>query len=146
MTDSADTFAHTWLIDPQPSNQAIEALRSRLVADNIARASIDESQDLAVFIHDGQGQLVGGVIGTIWGQCLEVNYLWVHPTLRGRGYGKRLMQTVEQEARKQKCHTAVLDTYSFQAPGFYRKLGYEALAVIDGYPRGYQKLFLKKKL
>jgi hypothetical protein len=41
---------------------------------------------------------------------------------------------------------AILDTYSFQAPGFYQRLGYEVFGVIHGYPRGYQKWFLKKRL
>ena len=62
------------------------------------------------------------------------------------GYGRRLLQTLEQEARAQQCHLAILDTYSFQAPDFYQRLGYEVFGVIDGYPRGYQKVFLKKRL
>ena len=135
-----------WSVDHRPSDRAIQAVRHELIAYNIATAAIDESSDIAVFIHDAQGQLMGGIVGTIWGQCVEISYLWVHPTLRGNGYGSKLLQTLEQEARAQQCHSAILDTYSFQAPDFYQRLGYEVFGVIDGYPRGYQKVFLKKHL
>ena len=135
-----------WSIDHHPSDRAIQALRNELIAYNIATAAIDASRDIAVFLHDAQGSLMGGVVGTIWGQCVEINYLWVHPSLRGNGYGSRLLQTLEQEARAQQCHSAILDTYSFQAPDFYQRLGYEVFGVIEGYPEGYQKLFLKKRL
>jgi GNAT superfamily N-acetyltransferase len=135
-----------WSIDHHPSDHAIQALRQELIAYNIATAAIDTSRDIAVFLHDAYGHLRGGIVGAIWGQCLEIHYLWVHASLRGNGYGTRLLRTLEQEARSQQCHTAVLDTYSFQAPDFYQRLGYEIFGVIKGYPRGNQKVFLKKRL
>ena len=135
-----------WSIDHHPSDHAIQAVRNELIAYNIATAAMDTSQDIAVWLHDAHGGLMGGIVGTIWGHCVEITYLWVHPSLRGHGYGRRLLQTLEQEARAQQCHAAILDTYSFQAPGFYQRLGYEVFGVIDGYPRGYQKMFLKKRL
>ncbi len=135
-----------WSIDHHPSDRAIQAVRNELIAYNIATAAIDASRDLAVFLHDVHGQLMGGIVGTIWGQCVEIKYLWVHYSLRRQGYGSRLLQTLEQEARAQQCHAAILDTYSFQAPDFYQRLGYEVFGVIDGYPQGYQKVFLKKRL
>ena len=107
-----------WSIDYYPSAHAIQALRDELIADNIATAVIDARRDLAVFLHDARGQFVGGIVGGLWGQCVEITSLWVHPSLRGHGYGSRLLQTLEQEARTQQCHWAILDTYSFQAPAF----------------------------
>jgi GNAT superfamily N-acetyltransferase len=135
-----------WSIDHNPSDNAIQALRYELIAYNITTAAIDTSRDVAVWLRDTHGSLMGGAVGTVWGQCLKVHYLWVHPSLRGHGYGRRLLQTLEQEARAQHCHTASLDTYSFQAPDFYRRLGYEVFGVVDGYPQGYQKVFVKKRL
>lgn len=137
---------YIWLIDHNPSKQVIEALRSQLVAYNVAQAQIDRGQDMAVFVRDTQGQLVAGIVGWTWGQCLEIGYLWVDPNLRGIGYGKRLVHTAEREARTRGCHTAVVDTYSFQSPRFYEELGYKVFGSVDGYPDGYQKLFLKKCL
>lgn len=40
----------------------------------------------------------------------------------------------------------MLETFSFQAPEFYRKLGYQAFGVIDGYADGHQKIFMQKEL
>src|ERR1043165_5571392 len=91
-----------WSIDHHPSDDAIQAVRNELIAYNIATAAMDTSREVAVWLHDGHG------------------------------YGRRLLQTLEQEARAQQCHAAILDTYSFQAPEFYQRLGYEVFGVIDG--------------
>jgi GNAT superfamily N-acetyltransferase len=128
---------HVWLVDRNPSKQDVHVLRSQLVAYNIAQAHIDKGQDLAIFVRDTQDQLVAGIVGRTWGQCLEINYLWVHHDLRGQGYGKRLVQTLEQEAQTQGCCTAAVDTYSFQAPEFYQRLGYKVFGSVDGYPDGH---------
>jgi len=140
------SIKHTWQISHHPDEQDIQNLRHQLVAYNIATAQIDQSQDLAVFVRDQQQTLMAGVAGWIWGTCLEIQYLWVHPDLRGYGYGTRLLQLIEQEARTGGCTLATLDTYTFQAPAFYQKLGYHIFGTIDGYPHGYRKVFLKKRL
>lgn len=136
----------TWVIERDPSRQSVAELRGRLGDENVARAGIDQGRELAVFVRDGEGELVGGISGWMWGACIEIDYLWVHPDLRGQGYGTRLLRTLEQEARALGCRSAVVDTYSFQAPAFYQKRGYELLGTVGGYPRGYQKLFLKRDL
>ena len=56
------------------------------------------------------------------------------------------MDAAEREAVARRCHLAVLDTHSFQAPDFYKRLGYEEIGVADGYPIGHKKYFLKKAL
>jgi N-acetylglutamate synthase-like GNAT family acetyltransferase len=68
---------------------------------------------------------------------MEIRDLWVHPSLRGKGYDSGLLQTLEQEPRAQQCQVAILATYSFQAQDFYQQLG-KAFGLIEGYPRGYQ--------
>jgi hypothetical protein len=37
-------------------------------------------------------------------------------------------------------------TFSFQAPEFYRKHGFEVVATIDDDPRGHQNLLMRKRL
>ncbi|MGC6728099.1 hypothetical protein ACP0GO_26835, partial [Escherichia coli] len=39
-----------------------------------------------------------------------------------------------------------LDTYSFQARGFYEKLGYTVFGTIDDFPPGHQRFFGRKRL
>ncbi len=131
-----------WSVDPHSSEKSIEELRRALAAFNLATASIDQSRELGAFIHAAQGRLVGGVLGLLWGQCLETRYLWVEGRLRGQGYGTKLVTTLEEEARAKGCQLAFVDIFNLQAPAFYAKLGYEIFGSVEGYPHGYQKFFL----
>jgi len=91
-------------------------------------------------------QLIAGIRAYTWGGCLDIRSLWVREDFRGEGLGSKLMRAVEQEAIRRGCHIATLETHSFQAPGFYEKLGYEEIGVLDGYPIGHKKHYLKKVL
>ena len=48
------------------------------------------------------------------------------------------MQLAEEEAGKRGAKQAYLDTFSFQVPGFYQKLGYEIFGKLDDFPAGHQ--------
>lgn len=43
------------------------------------------------------------------------------------------------------CHSAWVDTFSFQARGFYEKLGYTVFGQLD-YPPEHRRFFLEKRL
>ena len=73
-----------------------------------------------------------------------VDGLWVGEGWRGGGLGRALMARAEDHARARHCHAAWLDT--FQARGFYEKLGYESFGVLDDYPPGQSRHFLRKRL
>ena len=89
---------------------------------------------------------VGGLLAGIWGGVLFVRILWVSEALRGRGFGRRLMETAERRAVERGCRHVYLDTFSFQAPGFYEKLGYETYAKAEDWPVGHGHHFLRKDL
>jgi len=92
------------------------------------------------------GEIVGGVSGaTYWG-WLYVNLMWLKEDLRGQGYGKELLTLAEDEARQRGAKQSYLDTFSFQAPGFYQKQGYEVFGQLDDFPPGHQRYFLCKVL
>lgn len=134
------------LIETQPARQDVDFLEDQIDSYNIAQTDIDFGGWLACFVRDDQGQIVAGLYGYTWGDCCEIQYLWVHADLRGQGYGTRLLRAAEQEAIKRGCTQVVLDTHSFQAPGFYRDRGYEIVGIVDGCPRQHQKIYLKKRL
>ena len=69
----------------------------------------------------------------------------VADALRGKGIGCELMGAAEARAVERGCHSAWVDTFSFQAPGFYRKLGYQVFGELD-YPPGHRRIFLQKRL
>ena len=99
---------------------------------------------LAIFLRD-ETQIVAGLAGETYCGWLFVKNLWVSEGLRGRGVGRELMVRAEVLARERGCHSAHLDTFSFQARGFYEKLGYEEFGRLD-YPLGHHKHFMRKRL
>lgn len=103
-------------------------------------------RDLCVTARDADGTLLGGLTGYTNWEWLYVDYLWVHESQRGTGLGSRLMAAAEEEARRRDCRWSRLYTYDFQAPGFYKKLGYEVWAELEGYPPGHTQIWLRKAL
>ena len=102
---------------------------------------------VAFFLRDEADSIVGGVNGNYgtfgW---LYVNALWVDESLRGRGFGQELMQRIETEAARNGAKNAFLNTMSFQAPEFYKKLGYRVFAELEDFPGEHSRIFLRKRL
>lgn len=96
--------------------------------------------------HPATGVVDGGLTGRIGFGWLFVELLFVPERLRGQGLGRELMARAEAVARAHGCIGIHLDTFSFQAPGFYEKLGYAVLGEIADYPPGSSRFFLQKKL
>jgi GNAT superfamily N-acetyltransferase len=72
--------------------------------------------------------------------------LWVSEELRGGGLGAHLLGTAEAAARERGCGAVWLDTFSFQAPDFYKKPGYRQFGQLDDFPPGHAHHFLWKPL
>ena len=92
------------------------------------------------------GTLMGGVIGETHWNWLFINLMWVQEKLRGKGYGHQLLQAAEEEGHRRGATHAYLDTFSFQAPEFYKKNGYRVFGVLDDFPPGHRRLYLAKQL
>lgn len=76
---------------------------------------------------------------------VEIRGVWVEPEWRGRGIGRELMAEIEAEAVRRGCTRAALDTYSWQAPGFYQRLGWQCFGALD-YPNGTSRHWFVKEL
>ena len=98
-----------------------------------------------IFVRDNAGGIRAGLIGHVYAGWLFVNLLWVHQELRRRGIGQGLLAEAERRALALGCHSAWLDTFSFQGPDFYPKFGYHEFARLD-YPPDHQRIFMKKQL
>ncbi len=128
--------------DPAPGD--VQSLVGGLVAYNDSRGEPENYRPLTIFVRDEGGRVVGGLRGhTGWG-WLFVSHLWVSEGLRGQDYGTKLIRAAEREAVSRGCRHAHLDTFSFQARGFYEKLGYEVFGSLEDYPRGHTRFFLRK--
>jgi ribosomal protein S18 acetylase RimI-like enzyme len=133
-------------ITGDPAAEDIAFLEDQVIAFNFLTTGLRDGRLLASFVRDEAGAILAGISGFTWGGYCRVEWLWVRVDMRQQGYGKHLMEAVEAEARARGCTQIVLDTHSFQAPGFYQKLGYEIIGVSDNCPRGYQEIHLRKSL
>jgi GNAT superfamily N-acetyltransferase len=132
-------------LDPDPTDEDIRTVKRHLMDFNNQHAEPEHYERLVLFVHDDSEKIVGGLLGYTHWRWLFVQNLWVAESLRGLGYGQKLMKLAEQEARIRGCEHAYLDTFDFQARGFYEKLGYELFGQLEDYPPGHTKYFLQKR-
>ena len=123
-----------------------QTVRDRLDMYNVGVTGESAYYPVNLFLKSERNEVLGGLLGAIWGGWLHITFLWVDQAERGQDWGTRLMDQVEAYARERKCHGVELDTHSFQARPFYEARGYEVIATLDDYPKGHKKFFLKKKL
>jgi len=125
-----------------------DAIVRPLIAFNNIRASQPENyRPLAIILSkQDSGEIVGGLWGGTNFAHLHIDLLFVPDNLRGTGLGRKMMLEAEKEAIARGCRGAWLDTFSFQARGFYERLGYTAFGILDDYPPGQQRIFLHKPL
>ncbi len=103
-------------------------------------------QRFAVFLRDADDIVVGGLLGQIGWEWLHIGYVFVPDCLRGQGYGRSLVLGAEEYAIRSGCLHAHLDTFDFQARGFYEVLGYHEFARLEAFPRGHTRYFMRKGL
>jgi len=132
--------------DPHASDSLKQVVVDHLDTYNVAVTGFREYSPVNLFLRDAGDEVGGGLLAGIWGGVLFVRILWVSEALRGRGFGRRLMETAERRAVERGCRHVFLDTFSFQAPGFYEKLGYETYAKAEDWPVGHAHHFLRKDL
>ena len=128
---------------PDPSLR--EAILAPLVVHNEAAGGPGNWDLLVVTVRDRDETIVGGLFGRIGYGFLFVELLALGAA-RGRGLGRRVMALAEAEARKRGLGGIWLDTWTFQAPYFYPKLGFEEFGRIPGYPEGHDRVFFVKRL
>jgi GNAT superfamily N-acetyltransferase len=123
-----------------------EQLDQEISAFNVAATGHDDARMLSVAVRGDDGDLRGGLYGWTWGGCGYVDLLWVRDDQRGTGLGAGLLAAAEAEIRRRGCDRVALNTHSFQAPGFYARLGYAECGRTPGYPHGYDDIHLLKQL
>lgn len=129
-----------------PTDAEEHAIVLPLRAYNASKAGATTPEPIALLIRDEHDEILGGLYGRVFYQWLYVELLSVPEQARGQGMGSKLMHMAEDLAREKGCIGVWLDTFDFQAPGFYQKLGYSELGQIADYPPGHKRFFFQKRL
>src|SRR4051794_2580945 len=139
---------HEWAIRIVDAATDVDVadLREAVEAFNIQRTGYDDGRSLSCFVRDDGGRLQAGIDGFTWGGYAKVEYLWVDEALRGGGLGRRLMAAAIEEATRRGCDVMVVDTHTFQAPGFYEKLEFVEVGRTKGTPRGWGQSYYARSL
>jgi len=128
-----------------PSEADREAVLAPLREYNAAQAGDPQLRPVAILLTNENGAPVGGLWGKIAYDWLFVELLAVPQAHRGHNYGTSLMQEAERQARAHSCLGIWLDTYAFQARGFYEKLGFTVFGTLEDHPKGSRRFFLQKR-
>ena len=105
-----------------------------------------DSTPLAVVLRAEDGAALGGLIGRSYSGWLYVELFHIPEAHRRAGLGREMLSMAEREAAARGCIGVRLETYSFQAPGFYARMGYSVVGELRDCPPGHTRFSLAKRL
>ena len=125
-------------------------IKDKLVEYNLSMVPATQSElfePVSKKIVDEEGNIIAGCLAIMhcW-NVVAIDILWVDDQYRGQRLGSILLDEVECEATEKGCHLVHLDTYDFQAKGFYEKNGYSVFGTLEDCPKGHIRYYLKKSL
>lgn len=133
ITDGDDEFIEDKLVE---YNLSMEPATQGKLFESISRKIVDE-----------EGNIIAGCLAIMYcWNVVAIDIIWVDEQYRGQGLGSMLLGEVEHEAMEKGCHLVHLDTFDFQAKGFYEKNGYSVFGILEDCPKGHIRYYLKKTL
>ena len=133
ITDGDDEFIEDKLVEYKLS---MEPATQGKLFESISRKIVDE-----------EGNIIAGCLAIMYcWNVVAIDIIWVDEQYRGQGLGSMLLGEVEHEAMEKGCHLVHLDTFDFQAKGFYEKNGYSVFGILEDCPKGHIRYYLKKTL
>lgn len=135
------------LISQDCTSEERDYITQKLVEYNLRNVPSSQNplfESLNLILRDKENQLIGGILGELacWNR-LNIDIFWIDEHFRNLGFGKKLLSEAEI-AKQRRCKIILVDTFSFQAPDFYLKNGYELYATLDNCPEGHKKYYFKK--
>lgn len=134
------------LFEEKPEEAAWGIIGRGVGRYNKEQAGDNQFQRLCYILKNPAGEIVGGILGELYWGWFYIDLLWVEEELRGQGFGHSLLARAEEEARQRGAGHVYLDTFSFQAPDFYEKHGYQVFGELQDYPPGHTRTFMTKAL
>lgn len=117
-----------------------------LIRYNRAQAGPLRYTRVVLSARNDKGKLLGGLILQSYWRESYIELLWLSGRARGADIGSQLIAEAEKRARRRGSRLIHLNTYSFQAPGFYEKQGYTRFGGMSGSPKGQSRHFYVKRL
>ena len=108
-------------------------------------ATKDDEIDHNFLVFD-DGKIVGGAIGYVLYDWYYLDLLWIEDSYQHKSIGTSLIKRIEEYAKKEDLTGIRMETWNFQAKGFYEKMGYTMYAYIEDCPPGTIDYFFMKKL
>jgi GNAT superfamily N-acetyltransferase len=135
-------------MDPYPPKDAVLVVRQGITAHAYAAIGLPEKgwAPHNYFLRDSEGEIMGGVLGNIWGDWMYVAYVWVDRSIRGHGHASKLIASAEEHAIAKGCGNVFLGTFSFQARPLYEKLRYHMFGEEKDHPPGHSHFLMTKQL
>ncbi|MBN2619018.1 MAG: GNAT family N-acetyltransferase [Spirochaetales bacterium] len=128
-----------------PEESEINKVRHRLQEHNEPFWEVDDKYKFVINLND-ENAMLGGIVFTIFGEWLEIDFLWVDSSKRDKGYGRKILEQAETYAKLKGCKMSFLNTFNFQAKPFYEKNGYGVVYTQKNYPVTNYRYFMEKKL
>jgi GNAT superfamily N-acetyltransferase len=133
-------------IEQEVPDSVRETIVRLVVEYNNSIVGPSNGRPLFVVLRDPALNVCGGLSGSTSRGWLFIDHLVVPEASRRQGIGRELVTLAEREAANRGCHNAWLNTFEFQARGFYEKLGYTCFGELPDYPPGFSRFFMSKSL
>ncbi len=137
---------YTISYESEPRHEDIQILYDGLKDHMIVKRDLKPISFFGYFIKDDNDKIVGGCNGCFIYGCLVVDTLWVAESLRGQGYGTKLMQMAERIGMDNECRFVTVNTMDWEALDFYKKLGFTVEFERKGFDKSSIFYFLRKDL
>lgn len=137
--------------EAEPTEADFSFIHQQSAASLAAKYGEPAREQLGAFIYgdplanSDNHLILGGIEGQVSGSWLYIDTLWLDETLRGKGYGVRLMNVMEQAAVQRGVQKAFLGTATFQAPNFYKKLGYQVVGEMQMATSNYHQFLMTRQ-
>jgi len=119
---------------------------SRGVLNHGKALAVDgNARPIACFVRNN-GVVVAGAVGRTEYGRLFVNHVWVSENRRSNGLGTAILETLEREAIRLGCSSAVIETLNDRVAGLYSRSGYKTIAVVTQYVGPFNRHIMLKIL
>jgi len=133
-------------LKPEPTPEEKYLIIDPLIAFNESQAGPRNLREFAFYVQSETNDLLGGLLAHTHFNHLFVSAIFVAQRFRRHGIGRELMRRAEALALEQGCDAIYLDTFDYQAPGFYEKLGFKVFGKLENYPPPHQRFYLVKRI